>query len=111
MPEAGKYDQRIAIMRLPASPAVDAFGQLAVTPATTVATLWAKVEPLTGNELYLARQNIPNVTHKISCRYYPAGIKAKDYIVFRGRNLALATPLETETRHVEIVVYAIEQTQ
>jgi SPP1 family predicted phage head-tail adaptor len=34
-----------------------------------VATIWASIEPLRGQELYLARQTLQQVTHRVVMRY------------------------------------------
>lgn len=49
--------------------AQDSFGA-AVPTWTTLATRWARVEPLSGREQWQAQQVRPDVTHRVTLRYY-----------------------------------------
>lgn len=50
---------------------------------TTVKTVYAKVEPLTGREFYNARQVVADVTHKITMRF--TGLAPDDRLKHSGR--------------------------
>jgi SPP1 family predicted phage head-tail adaptor len=63
--QAGKLRHRLAIQ----SPTeIIVRGELSVT-WNTVATRWAQIEPLTGRELWNARQVQPDITHRIELRH------------------------------------------
>jgi SPP1 family predicted phage head-tail adaptor len=64
---AGKLDQRITLKS--ATGTCDAMGQPVIT-WTTVATVWAQVEPLTGRELEASQGTSSEVSIKIIMRYY-----------------------------------------
>jgi SPP1 family predicted phage head-tail adaptor len=66
--DIGKLRQRIDIQTQ--TEAKDAYGQ-DVPTWTTAATRWASIEPLSGRELWQAQQIHPDVTHRITIRYYP----------------------------------------
>lgn len=50
--------------------AADSYGGQVATWATA-ATVWGKVEPLSGREAWQAQQVRPDVTHKVTIRAYP----------------------------------------
>jgi SPP1 family predicted phage head-tail adaptor len=63
--QAGKLRHRLAIQ----SPTeIIVRGEPSVT-WNTVATRWAQIEPLTGRELWNARQVQPDITHRIELRH------------------------------------------
>ena len=72
-----------------------------ITTWTTVATLWALVESLGGNELVVARQVFAQGDYKVMIKYY-AGITNKHRFQFGGMNLDIINPSDFEMRHIMI---------
>lgn len=64
---------------------------------------WAHVEPLSGNELFEARQVIPEITHRVTLRY---GVPASPEMVFKwgDRVLGIISVIDVEERHRELTV-------
>jgi len=63
-----------------------------------VATVWASVEPLRGQERYLAQQTLQEVTHKVTMRYRE-GVSTRMRIFFGGRLFTIKAILDPEERH------------
>jgi SPP1 family predicted phage head-tail adaptor len=59
----------------------DSFGQPTVGDESPIATVWAKIEALSGRELYAAQQKVSQVTHRITIRYM-AGLKSGMKVLF-----------------------------
>lgn len=68
----------------------------------TVATVWAKVEPLSGAEVTQARQQFASASHRVTIRYY-AGLTPKHRFLFGDRALNIEFVQNTEERNVEHV--------
>lgn len=75
MIRAGRLRHRVLVQALPASPALDGYGQTS-SSFSTAATVWASIDPLSGNELVQARQVSADVTHRVVMRYH-AGLTPK----------------------------------
>lgn len=76
----GDMRKRVNILRL--STQKDTFGGLS-NPVAFLTT-WAKVEALTGKELYKAQQRVADVAHKVTIRYR-AGIASQNLVDVKGR--------------------------
>ena len=72
---------------------------------TTVATVQACIEPMSGRELINAMQLQDAITHKITMRYR-AGIIAKQRIAFGSRlfNIRAVINVEERNRFLELMV-------
>lgn len=88
--------ERVEIQARTTAP--DSYGQPIPTWAT-VATVWGKVEPLSGREAWQAQSVRPDVTHKVSVRYY-AGLTPKHRFRVDGtRVFSIEAVLDIEDRH------------
>lgn len=74
----------------------DSFGGQ-VASWTTVATVAAKVEPLSGREAWQAQQVRPDLTHKVTIRYY-AGLGPEFRFLLGSRRFAIESVIDTESR-------------
>lgn len=106
---AGKLYHRVTIQQ-DAGTTQDAQGH--VTPSwSTLATRWASVQPLSGRELWQARQLQPDITHRVILRYDPsiATFSAKMRIVHDGRNLyPVEPPRNMDERKIQLEVLCRE---
>jgi SPP1 family predicted phage head-tail adaptor len=76
----------------------------------TVATVWAEGGPLSGRELWLARQVLSDVTHKFTVRYQTAldDLTGSVRVLWRDRVLHVRPPTEPEGRKIELVLECTE---
>lgn len=111
---AGKLRKRLVIQRNTAkdSPETrDSYGQQRNDGWTTVATVWGSIEPLSGNEAFVAQQLLPQASHRIRIRFTPTFVVGASYRVQYGsRTFHIAPPLNTEERNIELVIAAVETT-
>lgn len=63
-----------------------------------VATVWAAIEPLRGNERYTAQQVQSTLTHKVTIRYRE-GIKPQMRLTYKGRIFDIESVIDIEERH------------
>jgi len=75
---AGKMNRRITVQNRPSGQ--DSFGQPLSTGWTDLGSLWANVEPLTGDERFAAAAVSAEITTRVRTRYW-AGIIAGARIV------------------------------
>jgi len=105
--EAGKLRHRIVIVK--PTLAQDTAGGWSEDAENQVATVWASIEALTGRELYAAQQQVSEVTHKITMRYWP-GITANMNVWFQQRQFRiLAAPLDPDERKKLLVMLCLER--
>ena len=68
----------------------------------------AKVEPLTGRELWNAQQIQPDISHKVTIRYL-ASVTSKMKVIYGSRTFHIeGPPLNTEERNIETVLMCRE---
>lgn len=103
---AGRLRHRIRIERPPSPEDLDDFGQ-PVDGWQLVATRWAEVRPLRGNERFTAAQVKPELSHRVRIRYMD-GLDPKMRIVHRGRVLDIHAILDIEERGREIEMLCTE---
>jgi SPP1 family predicted phage head-tail adaptor len=74
-----------------------------------VATVWAKVEPLSGRKLFYARQLHDATTHSVTCRY-DGRIKTVGRLSIHGtgRVLKILGVLDAEERRIELTINCLE---
>ena len=89
------------------SPQADAGGGQGADPwadPTSVATVWGRIEPLSGGERLRAMQLEDKVTHRITIRYR-TGLTAKMRIAFGERvfNIRAVVDLEERNRLLELL--------
>ncbi len=76
---------------------------------TAVGTVWCKITPIAGTELFVNAQNTSDVTHEIRCRYSPK-IKFNSTLQYNGRTFDIVgQPLDLEEQHIELQILAHEQ--
>lgn len=100
----GQMRHRVAIHTVSATR--NDFGD-AVEAGATLATVWARVEPLVGRELLAAQQIHAEVNHKVTVRYSSdlAAVGPKHYIVFDSRTFDIQAVLnpEEQNRYLELL--------
>lgn len=63
-----------------------------------VATVWAAIKPLQGNERYEAQQVQSTLTHKVTIRYR-VGIKPQMRIMYQGRIFNIESVIDIDEHH------------
>lgn len=63
-----------------------------------IATVWAAVKPMRGNERYEAQQVQSTLTHKVTIRYR-AGIKPQMRLLYGNRFFNIEAVIDIEERH------------
>lgn len=96
--KSGRLDQRVTIQQRVESR--DGFGAVVWT-WEDLATIWAAVEPLRGDEFFAAAQVQNRLMTRIRIRYR-AGIRAKQRV---------AVPVEVEGSPIPVRYYDIESVQ
>lgn len=104
---AGKLRRRITLERLEQVP--DGGGGYTET-WVALATLWAAVEPLRGNERFQAQQVSNTLTHKVTIRYR-AGVTPKMRIVYGSHVFAIEAVIDPEERHERLELLCSEVVQ
>jgi len=74
---------------------------------TDIATVWARIEPLSGREYFAARQENADVSVKVVIRYLP-GITAETRVVFGGRIFEVLSVINPEERNISLVLLCKE---
>lgn len=103
--DPGEYRQKLIYQEVVKSR--NTVGQLVET-WTDVAVVWARVRPLSGREVFYARQVSSLATHEVTCRYRP-GIKTTGRFVFSGRALNITGVLDSDSRRIELTIGCTEQ--
>lgn len=103
---AGKLRHRITLQARASGQ--DASGQQLDT-WSDVHPCWSEIRPLSGREHAAAAAINAEVTHAIEMRYAP-GITPALRIVFGSRIFAIASVLDVEERHHELVLICTEGT-
>ncbi len=75
-----------------------------------VATVWAAIEPLRGNERYAAQQVQSTLTHKVTIRYRE-GIKPQMRLTYKGRIFDIESVIDIEERHHWLELFCSEVIQ
>ena len=101
MIRAGELRHRVSIMH-DDSTEQDTFGQ-PVEDEHCVATVWAKVESLSGLELIRAQQVAGEVTHQVTIRHYP-GLTNRHWFNFQNMRLDINHIDNVEFRNIKNVV-------
>lgn len=69
--------------------------------------IYCRIEPLSGRELYWAKQLRADATHKITARYN-ALLTRRTRIVWNGKTFECGPPLNEEEMQIQVVFTAIE---
>lgn len=104
MMQAGKLRHQVDIQE--GTEARDALGGVART-WSTVAIVWAAVEPLRGRELYEAQQVNAQLSHRVTLRYLGT-LTTHHRLVHDGRVLNIAAVLDRDERHRTVELMATE---
>ena len=96
----GKLRQRVTIQELVRTD--DGYGGITET-WQDVATVWAAVEPLRGNERYRAQQVQSELSHKVTMRYR-AEIKPQTRLLYGVRVLEIEAVLASGGRPPRVEV-------
>lgn len=88
MIDPGQLDRRVSLQSV--SGTTDDLGETREAWAE-YAAVWARLEPISGRELWLAQQAQSEATHKVTLRYR-AGVTARDRVVYGGRTFHLTEP-------------------
>jgi SPP1 family predicted phage head-tail adaptor len=111
--DPGQMRTKLVYQEPPASPTLDSYGQ-PVEEWADVATVWARLRPLSGRELYYAQQMHAQTTHEVVTRWRP-GIKPTGrFTVADGsdpvRVLNILGIADFESRRIELTISCVEPT-
>jgi len=104
---AGQLRHRITIER--ATLTQNAFGEQVQTWAT-LATVWARVEPITGKERYAAMQTQSDIDNRILVRYQSAltALAPNDRITWDSKTYDIRSVVNTEQRNIQLEIFATQ---
>jgi SPP1 family predicted phage head-tail adaptor len=102
--DAGILNRRIIIQQ--PSAAQDAYGQ-PVAGYTTLATVWAAVEPLSGRQLFAAKQAQSEVSVQVTIRYL-ATVTTAMQVVYGTHIYGIDAIIDYESRHESMVLLCKE---
>lgn len=74
-----------------------------------VATVWAEVRPVNGQEATIAEKRGQQVTHAVNMRYRPNVKKDKHRIIHKGRILKIEYVLNVDERDIELNITCREE--
>lgn len=96
MTRTGQLRHRVTIYK-PALGEPDDYGQVAET-SQAIATVFAEITPLSGQELLVAKQVTPQATHQVRIRYRE-DVDARCHLIWRlTRRLELQEPPRPDER-------------
>lgn len=73
--------------------------------------VWCSIEPLQGQELWIAQQARANVTHTIKTAYNPlVNERCRLETIPGGKVFELGPPIDVEERQIELVIQATQRT-
>jgi len=102
---AGELRHQVTIQRNTAT-AQDNYGQV-VESWSTIATRWASIRPMTGDESEEGKQVKAKATHEIKMRYL-VDITTKDRVKLGTRIFNVYSIINTEEKNKETVLKCIE---
>lgn len=105
---AGKLRNRIEFQEDQGT-AQDAYGA-PTSDWNTVARRWARVEPLSGRELEVARAQAATVSHRVTLRHWP-DLRPWFRVKFGDKYFAIDAAMNTEERDRETVLLCTEAAQ
>lgn len=108
MNNTGKYNKRITFQKIVQSS--DTLGDHPVP--VDVATRWAFIRPVRGNEYYEAQKLRPEKTYVIYCRYFLIDgkeVSSEMQILYRGRVLEIVTAININEEDQEYEIHATER--
>ncbi len=102
---AGLLRNRVTIQTR--SETTDDFGEIDFA-WSTLATVWATIEPLSGKELMNAEQAKSVVTHKVTMRHL-ATVTAKDRILYDSRTFQIESVRNFRERDISLELMCKEE--
>lgn len=102
--QAGEFDQRVTIQQKSVARAAN--GEEIIT-WSDVAQVWAKVEPIRGNELFAAAQMQDVSDHRVTIRYR-TGIVREMRVVWRGDPLDIVSVVDVKAARVNLELMCIQ---
>ena len=115
--EAGQLTKRVSLQALPANQAKSVqWNEPTYGDWSTAATVWGKIEPLSGRELVFAAQVVADATHQVTVRYY-AGLSPRmrflytDDVTGAQRTLNIEYVKDEDERHVKQICFCREAAQ
>jgi SPP1 family predicted phage head-tail adaptor len=88
--------------------AQDGYGAPVPTWSDVGDPVWANVEPLTGREAWQAQQVRPDLTHRVTMRFY-SGLTTKHRLKIGSRILNIESAVDVESRGREHVLMCKEE--
>lgn len=104
MISAGKLSKHIVIEYLDDD--ATASGETTNTPHTFAVT-WASIEPLSGREAWIAKEQQSTISHKIVTRYIP-GLTSRMRATYNGRVFNFESVANANEKNAEIIIMATE---
>lgn len=101
---AGSLRHRVTIQQRAATQ--DGFGEPSDT-WTDIATVWANVQPLRGEERFTAQQMQAAIDHKVTMRYR-APLSAQNRLMFGARILDIESVVNIDERNRTLEVFCKE---
>ena len=101
---AGRLDKRVTLQS--ATSARDGHGQPIAT-WTTVATVWAAVEPIRGREYFSAQQVSAETTHRVTIRWR-SGVSPQWRVVFGDRTFRIESVINPRERNERLELMCVE---
>ena len=101
---SGHRDRRIVIQSLTKTTTTG--GEVTLTPAT-VATVWAAIQPLSGEEAMVAKQSQATTTHKIIILYRP-DITPDMQATYDGRTFRFESVINLDEANRHLLIAATE---
>lgn len=98
---AGKLRHRVALQALGAGSPQQTGSGMPDESWSTVATVYASVEPLNGRELFAAQEHHAETTTRIRIRYR-SGVTAKMRVSHGGTLYNILSVIDPEKRHKEM---------
>lgn len=93
--DSGRLNRRVTIQSL--SVTQDPYGQ-PVSTMTTVATVWAAVEPLSGARLFQAKQSQSEITLKVTIRYLST-VEENMQVIYGPHSYIILYLIDPEMKH------------
>ncbi len=79
-------------------------------PSVFLDGVYAKIEALSGRELYKSQQIVGEISHRVTIRYRD-GLLNRMIIRFRGRNFQIQAIQDPDEKQVELRILCVERNQ
>lgn len=102
--DSSRLKRRVTIQYPPTTQ--DAYGQ-PVSTMTTLATVWAAVEPLSGGLLFASKQSQSEITLKVTIRYL-ATVEEDMQVVYGPHTYIILYLIDPEMQHTSLELMCSE---